>query len=227
MAWQMALAQMAMNYYDKRRQEKQQDTRDRTFVQTRVRDAQAAGISPLAALGAGGYSSSSAPSGGGGLMSGVSRLVENLQVDNQRAQLDKTRAETDSVRLANEKMRGEILQNRLGKLREAAVGANAPAGSTGYPTGNLLKRERVVTPIGSINAEGGTTNIDDLQSRYGEASDVLGVINLINDVNFLNARKFGKGIADWESAARRRQRSKRADIFNPPRKQRPRQLPWD
>lgn len=124
--WAIA-AKIAADLYQENRQRKYQKSQQRSLIQRRVQDAQMAGISPLAAIGAGGYSSSSSPSGSGGPLTGISKLIQNLEVQQRRENLDKTKAETDEVRLRNEQLRGQILQERLGKLREPDSDA-APTG---------------------------------------------------------------------------------------------------
>lgn len=201
----------------------------RNFVRDRVYDAQMAGISPSLALGAAGYSSTSAPPGAGGALSAIGRVMQEVELEKQEAERDRTQAEANNVRLQNDRLRGEILQERLGRLREATV-KNKPTGQAGarLPDVNLSKPERIITPVGSINAPGGYTTNQALQDRYGESADIVGLIQLINDIDMFNSSNLGKSAATVERAVKRRmEQGGRPSVKNPPRKQRPRQLPWD
>ncbi len=103
---------------DKQRNERRQR---RTFIQDRVKDAQMAGISPLAAIGAAGYSGSSAPSGTGEYIGAFGKMIQEVSIAEKRAQIDKLRAEKQSIDLSNAKQRNQLNANDIAGIpdREA------------------------------------------------------------------------------------------------------------
>lgn len=163
-------------------------------IQWKVKDAEAAGIHPLFALGAP-TSSYSPISTGGGLGEGVAAMGQDLgrAADAAKApqqKMDAYTARLQALQLERGSLENTLLRNQI--INEQRVAGQPPAvGGKSIIPGQGSGRDVRVGSL-RISPKLSDSQAQDLENEYGEIADFIGAGRFINDAD--------KPVRDWLQA---------------------------
>lgn len=221
---------------DANQQKAEQDARNialqkefaQSGIQWKVKDAEAAGIHPLYALGASTHSFAPTSVGATSPMSSLADMAKNLgqdlssSVDNTRTSKQRvTAAASTATALQLKKMglENELLAAQIAKIRANNTPATPTPNTSFLDVTNDVIVPRADKPEESpvLAAEGrnwrvqpGWVNAEDVEKKYGDLwQEVYGTANLIRDAygNVVNSQRFKNaviGARNWAAPINRK-----------------------